>query len=542
MNVMWKVRDLYDKATNIIMNYTEVEAKVREATNDEAWGPTGRQMQEIAQHTFTYEYYPEVMNMLWKRMLQDNMYNWRRTYKSLQLLNYLVINGSERVVTSAREHIYDLRRLENYTFIDDFGKDQGINVRQRAKLLIELIQDDEKVRQERKKAKQYKDKFVGVSNQSSYSDRDRDSWSDYSPRKSDKPYDGAFKDEIEQQPKRYDDIQDNNEYSQPSSSPSKAKAASTAENNSGSNQQQQPAKQRTTRNVKKIDLGAAALYAQEHANSKPAESNSTDSDLLSVVPTSNSQTKTADLLGDLFGGLTVTSTLSESATGEEFADFSQFVGPTIPRSEPTPIVNKLAINNNSSTEDFADFQSAFDSITSKAVQPILSSNVVDLMTETSSNKPSDSAAFAAMNPFLANTLTEPTKPLFDTMSLLTPVAANNHLQSTAQQTAIKSEDTSSCSSSSHKIGETWSGLNTNINFDNILDLKNSKPAVLTINQLAQANNQHMAKVTAANAQTPPGQFGFGLNNSLSPVSSSSTPMSPVADNHRTDWSGQNSLI
>ena len=23
------------------MNYTEIEAKVREATNDEAWGPTG---------------------------------------------------------------------------------------------------------------------------------------------------------------------------------------------------------------------------------------------------------------------------------------------------------------------------------------------------------------------------------------------------------------------------------------------------------------------------------------------------------------------
>lgn len=24
------------------MNYTEIEAKVREATNDEAWGPTGK--------------------------------------------------------------------------------------------------------------------------------------------------------------------------------------------------------------------------------------------------------------------------------------------------------------------------------------------------------------------------------------------------------------------------------------------------------------------------------------------------------------------
>ncbi len=28
-------------STNVVMNYTEIEAKVRAATNDEAWGPTG---------------------------------------------------------------------------------------------------------------------------------------------------------------------------------------------------------------------------------------------------------------------------------------------------------------------------------------------------------------------------------------------------------------------------------------------------------------------------------------------------------------------
>ena len=38
-------------------------------------------------------------------------------------------NGSERVVTSAREHIYDLHSLENYTYVDEYGKDLGINVR-----------------------------------------------------------------------------------------------------------------------------------------------------------------------------------------------------------------------------------------------------------------------------------------------------------------------------------------------------------------------------------------------------------------------------
>ena len=78
-------------------------------------------MQEIASFTFTYEAFPEAMGMLWKRLLQDNRSNWRRTYKSLLLLDYLLKNGSERVVTSAREHIYDLRSLENYTHVDDNG-------------------------------------------------------------------------------------------------------------------------------------------------------------------------------------------------------------------------------------------------------------------------------------------------------------------------------------------------------------------------------------------------------------------------------------
>lgn len=79
------------------------------------------------------------------------------------VLNYLIKNGSERVVTSAREHIYDLRSLENYTFIDDFGKDQGVNVRHKVKELIDFIQDDEKLREERKKAKKNKDKYIGMS-------------------------------------------------------------------------------------------------------------------------------------------------------------------------------------------------------------------------------------------------------------------------------------------------------------------------------------------------------------------------------------------
>lgn len=66
-------------------------------------------------------------------------------------------------MTSAREHIYDLRSLENYTFVDENGKDQGINVRHKMRDLIEFIQNDDRLREERKKAKKNKDKYIGMS-------------------------------------------------------------------------------------------------------------------------------------------------------------------------------------------------------------------------------------------------------------------------------------------------------------------------------------------------------------------------------------------
>lgn len=69
------------------------------------------------------------------------------------------------MVTSSREHIYDLRSLETYTFTDENGKDQGINVRHKTRELIDFIQDDDKLRDERKKAKKNKDKYIGMSSE-----------------------------------------------------------------------------------------------------------------------------------------------------------------------------------------------------------------------------------------------------------------------------------------------------------------------------------------------------------------------------------------
>eukprot|EP01147_Barroeca_monosierra_P008887 gene8887-10333_t len=163
-----KLHDLKNKAVDIAMNYTEIEVKVRQATDgSEPWGPHGAVMSELAQSTFSYDDYPEVIGMLWRRILKEQeVKNWRQIYKGLLLLHHLIRNGSTRVIDSARDHVYDLRRLERFKFIDPQGKDQGINVSHKAKEICELLADDELLHSERKKARKTREKLQGIGSSS----------------------------------------------------------------------------------------------------------------------------------------------------------------------------------------------------------------------------------------------------------------------------------------------------------------------------------------------------------------------------------------
>jgi len=100
--------------------------------------------------------------MLYRRFTEKTAEEWRQIYKALQLLEYLIKHGSERVIDDARSHLTLLKMLRQFHFIDPNGKDQGVNVRHRAKELAELLGDVERIRSERKKARSNKSKYTGV--------------------------------------------------------------------------------------------------------------------------------------------------------------------------------------------------------------------------------------------------------------------------------------------------------------------------------------------------------------------------------------------
>uniref|UniRef100_A0A8C4DFL7 Epsin 1a n=1 Tax=Dicentrarchus labrax TaxID=13489 RepID=A0A8C4DFL7_DICLA len=147
---------------NIVHNYSEAEIKVREATSNDPWGPSSSLMSEIADLTYNVVAFSEIMSMVWKR-LNDHGKNWRHVYKAMTLMEYLIKTGSERVAQQCRENIYAVQTLKDFQYIDRDGKDQGVNVREKAKQLVTLLKDEERLRVERIHALKTKEKMAQTS-------------------------------------------------------------------------------------------------------------------------------------------------------------------------------------------------------------------------------------------------------------------------------------------------------------------------------------------------------------------------------------------
>lgn len=136
---------------NIVKLFSDIEIKVREATSNDPWGAPTSLLSEIADATNDKKALSEIMQLLWKR-LGENGKNWRHVHKSLIVLDYIVKTGSESVAEQCKENIFSIKTLEEFKYIDKDGKDQGINVREKSKQLVDLLKDGEILNGERERA------------------------------------------------------------------------------------------------------------------------------------------------------------------------------------------------------------------------------------------------------------------------------------------------------------------------------------------------------------------------------------------------------
>ncbi|XP_069824904.1 clathrin interactor 1 [Dendropsophus ebraccatus] len=516
---MWKVRELVDKATNVVMNYSEIESKVREATNDDPWGPSGQLMGEIAKATFMYEQFPELMNMLWTRMLKDNKKNWRRVYKSLLLLAYLIRNGSERVVTSAREHIYDLRSLENYHFVDENGKDQGINIRQKVKEMVEFVQDDDRLREERKKAKKNKDKYIGVSSESAggfrYGDRydsePRSKWDEeWDKSKTGFPFSdklGEISDKIgstiddtinkfrrkdrEDSPERGSDDEEerkNTRVKQTGEFKDEEETVTTKHIHITQATETTTTRSKRTGNPSKIDLGAAAHYTGDNAS--PELTSSASHPAVNKTVSGESGKKASNDLVDLFDSEGKAGSKADPFGG--FADFnssaaqsSSFPAPqgstptgngdfgdwgafSQPPPAPAPSVP--------STNMFAVAQQSTDLFAASHPQPTpAASNTTDLFDLMGPTHATMSTSHSMNLSMMSSSTVGVTLP----MSRSQPLQKQNTLPAHGTDMKVQGKT----------LPSTWSDPSVNISLDSLMPgMQQCKPSQPSLNAMIQQQN------------------------------------------------------
>eukprot|EP01126_Amoeba_proteus_P017828 TRINITY_DN1876_c0_g1_i36.p1 TRINITY_DN1876_c0_g1~~TRINITY_DN1876_c0_g1_i36.p1 ORF type:complete len:421 (-),score=90.82 TRINITY_DN1876_c0_g1_i36:95-1357(-) len=151
-----------EEIADTIFSAPQAEVMVKRATNNDQWGPSGTEMMKIADLTNTnHANFRLVFDTLWMRITERKEgKNWRNVYKALLLLDYLLKNGSDKVIGETRSRLYELKMLTSFQYVDSTGVDRGLSIKERTKQIMELCNDSQRLKEERKVARNNRGKFI----------------------------------------------------------------------------------------------------------------------------------------------------------------------------------------------------------------------------------------------------------------------------------------------------------------------------------------------------------------------------------------------
>ena len=160
------VKHAAKKKVNAWRGISEHEALAREATSSAKWGPHGEELRAMARLTTQSgsAWRETIWRVLEERMRGCEGERWRQCYKALTCCEFLVAHGHERCAQDIKASGH-LQRLMRFEYKDERGRDEGVNVREKAKKLLALVSDPEAVREARDKAERNRGKYSGMSSE-----------------------------------------------------------------------------------------------------------------------------------------------------------------------------------------------------------------------------------------------------------------------------------------------------------------------------------------------------------------------------------------
>jgi len=160
------ISSLTNKAKNLsksLQQKTPLEKNLKEATSNDNWGVSNTILHDICKATHDFSDYYIIMQTVWGALAERGA-KWRRVFKALTLVEFMIKNGSDRVVDELRDGQFKIRQLQEFHHTED-GKDWGSGIKEKAVAVLALINDPDALRAERENARKNRDKFMGIGNE-----------------------------------------------------------------------------------------------------------------------------------------------------------------------------------------------------------------------------------------------------------------------------------------------------------------------------------------------------------------------------------------
>ncbi|KAJ1607212.1 putative transmembrane domain-containing protein [Cryptosporidium canis] len=153
-------RKMKKTASQIVHPLTQLEKWLKEATANTNWGCSSTILSEIARSMTDYHDYVVVQKCIGE-CLSEKPSKWRKIFKTLVLVEYLLKNGIDRFVDDIKEYIYKIRHLQDFHYTEE-GRDRGAGIREKSKYILGLLNDPVQLKAERKKARDNRGKYIGI--------------------------------------------------------------------------------------------------------------------------------------------------------------------------------------------------------------------------------------------------------------------------------------------------------------------------------------------------------------------------------------------
>lgn len=122
-----------------------------------------------------------ILGHIWSRLELDPS-EWRKIYKALYLLDIIMKLGDPACLSDIKTNSHRIISLENFSYREE-GVERGIGIRDKIKIIEELIDNPDILEEERDKAKNIRNKLSGRSSDIESSEKNykyRDKYGSYS--------------------------------------------------------------------------------------------------------------------------------------------------------------------------------------------------------------------------------------------------------------------------------------------------------------------------------------------------------------------------